>query len=153
MKSLLFQRIASTICLTCICMLSFATIGPVRSASASAYSFQHCEGTGCDGQLPLGIFDGVCLSSAYSVKKAEDAGAEVNIMYTPECNAFFVHSQSFAAQSYLYVSIERDSPFRSYSNDISGYYSLYSRMVGNTNSVEYGAGCVGEFYCPTLRYP
>lgn len=149
MKSMVFRRIAAAICLTCLCIISFASIGPVQSAAA--YSVQPCNGLGsgstpsCDGQWPQDHRE--CTESAYSthtVPLADKTTGNVFLMFSPTCNAFYVKVKPNSYSTYLYADIARFNPDSPRYNADSSGDEWYSQMVGWTgiNGQRFGGrGC------------
>lgn len=145
MKSMLFRRIAPAICLTCLCIISFASIGPVKSVAA--YSVQPCNGLSCDGLLPQAHG---CTAGAYSVNYNEYDNVKMYLMYSRTCNAMFVQLASPIVQ-YLAQNIHRTNPPASYSSNngngqVNGATTknLVGQMVGYTGTQIFAYISVGD---------
>lgn len=157
MKSMLFRRIASVICLTCLCIISFASLGPVQSASA--YSVKPCDGFGCDGQWPQ--FHKECFNDIQYPAWKDVNGGQIDLIHSLTCHAFFVESIASASYSnQLYVEITRSNPDSPNYNNAAPGKMFYSRMVGWENGQAGervgGRGCVGMgsgANCANLYYP
>ena len=154
MKAMFFRKIAVAICLASLCIISFASLGTVKSASA--YSVKPCDGLSCDGQWPQMHED--CLKSSYVIKWQDAVGGQIDLKYSFTCNAFFGVVIASNYSTNLYTDISRANPDTGHYQNQSQGVTMFSQMVGwngQTGQKVGLRGCVGGFSanCANLAYP